>query len=125
MSKAMLGGILSITAGAFGVLRLGLELFNRYLFGAFSSMNPSTSSSTVFSSAFMQFSLVLSLIWGVIAAITGILAIIGGLLALKKKSWGLAFAGAIAGTVAFFPCGVPAIIFLVLSKDEFSTKYHG
>ena len=57
---------------------------------------------------------------GLFFLLVGILAVIGGIYALKKKYWGLALAGAIAGTVTFFPCGIPAIIFVTLGKPEFS-----
>ena len=53
-------------------------------------------------------------------AIIGILAIVGGIFALKRKHWGLALAGAIGGTFTFFPCGIPAIIFISMSQQEFS-----
>jgi hypothetical protein len=49
-----------------------------------------------------------------------VLAIVGGAFALKKRHWPLALAGAIAGTITFFPCGIPAIIFVSLGKEEFS-----
>ena len=51
--------------------------------------------------------------------IAGIVAIVGGIFALKRRIWGLALAGAIS---AVFPCfflGIPAIIFVVMGKDEF------
>jgi hypothetical protein len=52
-------------------------------------------------------------------AIIGILAIVGGVYALRRKIWGLALAGSIA---AFFPSwilGIAAIVFTILSKNEF------
>lgn len=48
-----------------------------------------------------------------------ILAIIGGVYALQRKNWGLALAASIA---AFFPSwvlGIPAIVLVSLSRDEF------
>ena len=57
---------------------------------------------------------------GLLFALVGVLGIVGGIFAIKKKRWGLALAGAIAGTVTFFPCGIPAIIFVTLGKPEFS-----
>jgi hypothetical protein len=53
-------------------------------------------------------------------ALIGALGIVGGVYAIKKKHWALALAGAIAGTVTFFPCGIPAIIFVSLGKEEFT-----
>jgi len=52
--------------------------------------------------------------------IVGILGIVGGILALRKRHWGLALAAAIAGTFSFFPCGIAAIVFTAMSKDEFN-----
>jgi hypothetical protein len=118
MHKATIGGILTIVAGIFGVSRLAFELFQSYWFNTSPTLGLSPSYG--FPAAFMQFFLMVGFIWGTIAAITGILAIVGGLFALKKKLWGLAFAGAIAGSVAFFPCGIPAIIFIALGQEEFS-----
>ena len=57
---------------------------------------------------------------GLFYALVGVLGIVGGVFALKKNRWSLALAGAIAGTVTFFPCGIPAIIFVTLAKQEFS-----
>ena len=56
--------------------------------------------------------------------ILGIVSIIGGSFALKRRVWGLALAGAIC---AIFPppiavLGVLSIIFLAISKTEFSQE---
>jgi hypothetical protein len=60
---------------------------------------------------------------GVFLALLGALAIAGGIFALKRKRWVIALAGAIAGTITFFPCGIPAIILISMAKhDEFSTS---
>ena len=61
---------------------------------------------------------------GIIAIVLGIIAIVGGVFAIRRRIWGLALAGAIC---ALFPphvsvLGILAIIFVVLSKDEFSKK---
>jgi hypothetical protein len=65
---------------------------------------------------------VVYLIFGICSLLLGVLAIIGGIFALKRKRWGLALAGAIAGTVTFFPCGIPAIVLVSMAKQtEFST----
>jgi uncharacterized membrane protein HdeD (DUF308 family) len=59
---------------------------------------------------------------GILFVLVGILGIVGGVFALRKKNWGVALAGAIAGCVTFFPCGIPAIIFVTLAKPEFSAR---
>lgn len=51
--------------------------------------------------------------------IIGVLALIGGIYSLRRKTWGLALAGAIATTVYWFFVGIPTIVFIAQSKDEF------
>jgi len=59
---------------------------------------------------------------GIFYAVISILAIVGGIFALKKKMWGLALTGSIAGTITFLPTGIPAIIFVTLAKEGFSAQ---
>lgn len=63
-----------------------------------------------------------SIIFGVptLSIIIGILALIGGVLAMRRKKWGWSLAGSIAGTLSVLPLGIPAIILIALSKDEFT-----
>jgi len=101
--KPTVGGILSIIAGAFAVL-VGVSPIAR---GEF----------------------VGRIMWhwrwealGALALVLGIVAIIGGVFAIRRQVWGLALAGAIC---ALFPphvsvLGILAIIFIALSKAEFS-----
>jgi hypothetical protein len=114
-SKARIAGILSIISGAFGVLGLGWAFLGLFLFGA------------VFRQGFMpsppprEFFVIMTvfyLVIGLCSLLIGVLAIIGGIFAIKKKRWGLALAGAIAGTVTFFPCGIPAIVLISMAKKE-------
>jgi hypothetical protein len=55
---------------------------------------------------------------GLVAVMISTVALAGGLCALKRRVWGLALAGSICSV----PCwlGVPAIILIALSKQEFS-----
>jgi hypothetical protein len=55
---------------------------------------------------------------GLVAIIISIVAVAGGLCALKRRAWGLALAGSICSIWCWV--GIPAIIFIVLSKQEFS-----
>ena len=52
----------------------------------------------------------------------GVLALVGGIFALKKKSWGLVLAGAIASLLTFFVLGIIAIVFTAQAKDEFEEE---
>ncbi len=57
---------------------------------------------------------------GVVVGLIGVLGIVGGVFAMKKKHWGWALAGAIAGTFTFYPCGIAAVVLVSLGKSEFS-----
>jgi hypothetical protein len=61
--------------------------------------------------------------FGVLLAILipyAIVALIGGVFALKRKVWGMALAGAICAVISPFALGIPAIIFIAISKQEFN-----
>jgi len=62
-----------------------------------------------------------SIIFGVpvFSVIIAILAIVGGIFALQRKKWRWALAGAIAGSLSFMLLGIPAIIYIAMSRDEF------
>lgn len=51
--------------------------------------------------------------------ILGIVALIGGICAIRRKSWGMSLAGAIAAFLPSSILGILAIIFIALSKNEF------
>ena len=55
-----------------------------------------------------------------IPLILGIVTIIGGVYALKRRIWGLALAGSICAFFCVWFLGIPAIIFVILGKREFS-----
>ena len=55
---------------------------------------------------------------GLLAIMISIVAVAGGLCALKRRVWGLALAGSICSVFCWL--GIPAIIFIALSKQEFS-----
>jgi hypothetical protein len=58
--------------------------------------------------------------YGFVMIIVGIVAIISGIFMLRRRYWGLALTGAILATVCSTLLGVLSIIFISLSKDEFS-----
>jgi hypothetical protein len=119
---ARAGGILSIVAGGLGCLSalvlVLLAVFMGVLFGG------NVFDGHYYNSPGPEFTLEIMAIFyavcGGIGVLVSVLAIIGGVYGIKKKNWGLALAGAIAGVLAFFPCGVIAIIFTALGKPEFS-----
>jgi sterol desaturase/sphingolipid hydroxylase (fatty acid hydroxylase superfamily) len=118
-NNAKVGGVLSIIAGAFGVFGLVMMLFSaltmRFLIedSRFTDGRPFPSD---MATLIVWFYVVL----GIFMVLIGVLAIIGGAYALKKKYWGLALAGAIGSIITFFPCGIPAIIFISMARNEFN-----
>ena len=51
--------------------------------------------------------------------IIGIVDIVGGVFALKRKRWGLALAGAICSLFSTWFLGIPAIVLVIIGKEEF------
>lgn len=50
----------------------------------------------------------------------GIIALIGGIMMRRKQHWGFCLAGAICAMFPIVPLGVLAIIFIAITKREFS-----
>jgi len=118
-NNAKVGGILSIVSGGFGVLGIGWAVLWIYMSTLMFDL-PQEPMTPAFPQEMFQIMTIIYGGMGLILALIGALAIVGGVFALKKKHWALALAGAIAGTVTFFPCGIPAIIFVSLGKEEFT-----
>jgi hypothetical protein len=118
---AKVGGILSIVAGAFGVFWFIMAILFIVITVAANSF-PDGFYDYGYAGALPVVIFVFYIIWGLIMTLFGALAIVGGIFALRRKVWGLALAGAIAGALVFFPCGIVAIIFTALGKPEFDIK---
>ena len=63
-----------------------------------------------------------SIIYGmpIPSLIIALIALVGGIFALIRKRWLVALASAIAAALSFILLGIPAIILIALSKDEFN-----
>jgi len=123
-NNAKVGGILSIISGAFGVLWLLIAIVCIVFLLAVSWESDIRYYNSDMPREFFTIMIVFYIILGVFYTLVGVLAIVGGVLALKKKHWGWALSGSIAGTLVFFPCGVPAIIFISMGKQEFNVQQH-
>ena len=106
--KPMVAGILNIVTGAFALLSVIGLLISIVVIG-----------SDLVGPEVPDFVAVILWIITIPFFIIGVLALIGGIYALQRKTWGLALAGAVASTVYWFFVGIPTIVFIAQSKDEF------
>ena len=121
-NQAKVGGILCIVSGAFCVFHLAWTAFTIYMVEFMFDRPFSPNFPThPFPPDFYTFMTIFYGAIGLFFTLSGILAIVGGVFALKKRRWGMALAGSVAGTFTFFPVGIPAIIFIAMAKQEFST----
>ena len=68
------------------------------------------------------FLVIISVIAAIFLLIIGLLALLGGISALQRKRWGLALAGSIVGIFCNSAIlGILSLIFLAMSKDEFTS----
>ncbi len=114
------GGVLSIISGVFGFFHSGVYFFLAYMFRFIVDASYIPYTTPPPAEIFTIMTVIYSAI-GAFFALLSILGIVGGVYALKKKRWALALTGAIAGTLIIPLCGIPAIIFVTLAKQEFST----
>jgi hypothetical protein len=108
-------GILSIVSGVLGFIAIAFLI----TFGA--TFGSETARDVLGSLGFWQAGLPLKII-GFLAiplVIINAVAIIGGIYAIQRRAWGLALAGSICAILPSRLLGVPAIIFITLSRKEF------
>ncbi len=117
--KSRIGGILSIVSGACGILGALMIVFMILFLRYWIIIDSSFSEPPQNSEGFWIFMAIFYAISAIFMAALGALGIVGGIFALKRKRWGVALAGAIAGVFTFFPCGIAAIIFVAMSRPEF------
>ncbi|MCD6390817.1 MAG: hypothetical protein J7L92_02280 [Dehalococcoidia bacterium] len=99
--KPTTAGILSIIAGAIGVISGIMVAALGSVIGTF-------------------FGIAWTGAFGVPSLTLGIIAIVGGIYALKRQVWGLALAGSICALIGPWAIlGLLAIIFVSLGKSEF------
>lgn len=119
-NNARIGGILSIVAGALGgVGSLMGVLFTILVFSIAATDSSYYYDGYRYADGSFTVFMVIWIMFAVFFVLLGALGVVGGIFAIRKKNWGLALAGSIAGTITFFPVGVPAIVFTALGKGEF------
>lgn len=119
-NKSQIGGVLTIIAGAIGVIYAGLIVFVTIFMG-YMANSPEFSADTEYSGEVMT---MVVWIYGIMAFFllaVGVLGIIGGIFSIKRRSWGMALTGAICGNLVFPFIGIPAIILVSMARSEFSS----
>lgn len=109
--KPTTAGILAIIAGILGIVASGI-IMGTWSLGGLGGLF-----------GFGMFSIFFTgpdVTWVVAQIIFGIIAIIGGNHARNRRLWGWALAGSILAIPIIPPLGILAVIFLALSRNEFS-----
>ena len=120
MHKSTVGGVLSIVAGALGLLSGLLLAFFGVFFGALFNNQDLFTASTAPPDQFVTFLTITYAVMGVFYIGIGVLSIVGGIFSLQRKHWGWALAGAIGGTLSFLPVGVAAVVLVAMGRSEFN-----
>jgi len=108
-------GVMSIVSGAMGLIAIAFLMTFAAVFG------PEIAKDVLHSIGFWQAGIPLTIIGlvSLIILLLSLTSIIGGIYAIRRKSWGLALAGAIC---AIFPAqvlGIISVIFIAISQKEF------
>jgi len=107
--KPIIGGILTIISGLLGLL--GIASYAIGLGAAGSGFGKGDMPPFV-----------PSIIFGmpIPAVLIALLAIVGGILSVLRKRWRWSLAGSIAAALSLIILGIPAVVLIALSKEEFS-----
>jgi len=109
-SRPVTAGVLNIITGV-----IGLTL----AFTAFFAFFAMTVTLDIYVPVFPEFISGVVLAFAIISLLFSLLIMISGVFATQRKYWGLALAGSIAAVPGLFFLGIPALILVALSKDEF------
>jgi hypothetical protein len=116
-SKSQISGVLTIISGALGVIG---GLFTYLFIPLFNVAIEQDPGSFDFTSYDMSILTGFFIFCGTVGLLLGILAIIGGIFSVKRRVWGMALTGAIAGILTFFPLGIASVILISIGKTEFN-----
>ena len=107
--KPIIGGILTIVSGPLGLLGIASYSIG---FG-----DPGSGIGKGDMPPFVP-----SIIFGmsIPAIVIAILAVVGGILAVQRKRWKWALAGSIAAALSLILLGIPSVVMIGISKDEFT-----
>ena len=111
--EPMAAGVLELVAGALQLVTAGVVML---LAGGVAAGSLLSHPSCPVAGSFLA----LIALMGVPLLILGGMSVLGGICALQRRRWGLALAGGICALLPALLMGIVAIVFLVVSRDEFS-----
>lgn len=114
--KPTTAGILTIISGAIGII-IGLILIA--IPALILNLAGMSSGDYYWPDEFSAMLFTIYAVMGLIAIILGIFTVIAGTFTLRRRNWGLALAGSIIAIFLVAFLGIPSIIFVAMSKNEF------
>jgi hypothetical protein len=119
MQKSTVAGILSIVAGALGLIGAIFMLLFAVISPTIFNDPGFWSGSGINGTDFANWMAAFYGIFGFFGLALSVLGIVGGIFAIQRKYWGWALAGAIASCLTFLPLGVAAVVLVAMGKNEF------
>jgi hypothetical protein len=112
-AKPVVAGVLNIVSGSLGLMGAlaGFLIFVVLDIGI-----------DDYSLVFPEFITAFILTIVITISLFSLLVLVSGLYALERKYWGLALAGSIVAVFGFTLLGIPALVLIALSRDEFDAK---
>jgi len=114
VQKASVGGVLGIVAGILGIF------WGLFMLAMPALMKSSTEFGSGYSSSALDLASAVYITLGVIILIISGLGVVGSIFATRRQLFGLALAGAIASSIAFYPLGIVAVVLVSMGYPEFS-----
>lgn len=111
-SRPVAAGILNIITGVIGLTGA---------FTAFSVFFAMIVTLDIYLPIFPEFIAGIVLTVAIISLLLSLLIMVSGIFALQRRYWGLALAGSIAAMLGLFFLGIPALILVALSREEFNS----
>jgi hypothetical protein len=111
-SRPATAGILNIITGVIGLTGA---------FTAFFIYFAMTVTLDIYLPIFPEFIAGIVLAVAIISLLLSLLIMVSGIFATQRKYWGLALAGSIAAMLCLFFLGIPALILVALSREEFGS----
>jgi hypothetical protein len=111
-SRPVTAGILNIITGVIGLT---------VAFTAFFAFFAMTVTLDIYIPIFPEFISGVVLSFAIVSLLLSLLIMVSGIFATQRKYWGLALAGSIAAVLGLFFLGIPALILVSLSREEFDS----